>query len=100
VLLERDASGGDEDGDKDEDAGFAKGKARPVRQVLLGPDWMRDLCFERRHLCMKGPMYKMTSMTKSRMHVNYFTEEHYVCTKRCLSGLVIFWRPVLGLSEL
>jgi hypothetical protein len=43
VLLERDASGGDEDGDEDEDAGSAKGKARPVRQVLLGRDRMRDL---------------------------------------------------------
>jgi len=30
-LLEREGSGGDEDEDEDEDAGFARGKAAPVR---------------------------------------------------------------------
>jgi hypothetical protein len=44
-LLEREGSAGEEDEDEDENAGFATGKASPVRQTATDPYASLDAAF-------------------------------------------------------
>jgi len=61
-------------------------------------DRMQDPCSERRDLQMKILVYKRESNATSH-RLPYSSTDCYE-TKRFLSGLVILWRPVLGLREL